>query len=465
MFGRHDGTRAATKRRLQIHETTLENDIHYRGPLSPTHFKALGWLCLVFAQIAVILRLGGRFAPDIAAKSAGWLSVLEEIAEMALPFLLIFNFAQLLSAHEGYKKQLLINGAAMAGVCGLSYLVFYRYIVGGLAALLQNPAEALPTIEGGLALVLPYGFYAFNLFVDLFLCTLTMIFLNYDPRRVFTGKARIFFRLLALLPIAYEVGCMLLKLNAARGLVQIPVWAFPLLTVKPPMTFVLFVALCLFVKTRELRFRRHGKTHEEYKVFLKTRRNAWNFSVFLAIMLVVVSLLDLSVVIGISLGEVVQNIGAGDEASPTEAALVEVQETPEPLEAAFANLHLALENELARPTDNEAAESRLSPEELEAALKKEKINASIDSGIRLSRAVGFGGSVYLFFLAPVVLLFSYTRKPKNRLLDALIPVAGIFLILFVYIESFHQLLGHLPIEKVDLQEIKNMVTFYIAMLF
>ena len=74
------------------------------------------------------------------------------------------------------------------------------------------------------------------------------------------------------------------------------------------MTFVLFVALALFVKTRELRFRRHGKTHEEYRAFLKTRRNSWNFSVFLAIMLVIVSLLDLAVVMGFSLNEVVQTI-------------------------------------------------------------------------------------------------------------------------------------------------------------
>ena len=169
----------------------------------------LGWLCIVISQVVAIVQLGGRIDAGFAAKSASWLEILGYIADLALPFLLIANFAQLLNAEDGYKKQLLVNGAAMAAICGVYYLVFYRYIVGGLAAFLEDPSEALPTVKGALSVVTAYGFLDFNIFVDLFLCTLTMIFLNYNPRRVFTGKARIFFRLLALLPIAYEVGCML----------------------------------------------------------------------------------------------------------------------------------------------------------------------------------------------------------------------------------------------------------------
>ncbi len=249
----------------------------------------------------------------------------------------------------------------------MTYLVFYRYIVGDLAAVLEDPSEALPAVKSVLTYVTPYGFLAFNIFIDLFLCTLTMVFLNYKPRRVFTGRARILFRLLALLPIGYEVGCMLLKLRAARGLIQVPVWAYPLLTTKPPMTFVLFLALALFVKTRELPFRRHGKTHEEYHAFLKTRRNSLNFSVFLAIMLVIVSILDFVVVLGFSVNE-------------------------------------------------------------------------------------------------VVLLFSYTRKPKYPMLDLAIPVAGIVAIVFVYLEGTHRLLPMLPFKKLNLKEVKDETTFYIDLL-
>ena len=315
MSDKRDRTGSAKKRRLGIHETTLENDIRYLGPLNAQHFKLLGWLCIVISQVAVIVKMGGRLDPGYAADSASLLRALGYIVDLALPFLLIASFAQILDADRGYGRQLLVNGAAAAGICALTYLVFYRYIVGDLAAVLEDPSKALPTVKSALSYVTPYGFLAFNIFIDLFLCTLTMVFLNYKPRRVFTGRARILFRLLALLPIGYEVSCMLLKLRAARGLIQVPVWAYPLLTTKPPMTFVLFVALALFVKTRELRFRRHGKTHEEYQAFLKTRRNSLNFSVFLAIMLVIVSVLDFAVVLGFSLNEVVLTARPDIEAS------------------------------------------------------------------------------------------------------------------------------------------------------
>ena len=463
MIGGEGGTEAAKKRRLKIHETTVENDIRYRGPLSPTHFKILGWLCIALAQVAVLIRFGGHLDPSITAGSAAWLDVLDNVAALALPFLLIVNFAQLLNAHDSFRNQLIVNAAAMVGICGLYYLVFYRYTVGGLAKLLQEPSEALPTVTGMLRRFMPYGFISFNIFVDLFLCTLTMIFLNYDPRRVFVGRARIVFRLFALLPIGYEVGCMLLKLNAAKGLIEIPVWAYPLLTVKPPMTFALFVALVLFVKTRELRFRRHGKTHEEYKAFLNTRRNSWNFSVFLAIMLVIASVADFAVVLGFSFDEVWQSLKAVEEATQheampseetqIEAASVEEQEIPEELLLLLAELQKTIGDE------NAAASKPLTEEEkqaLEAAEHEAFINASLESGIWLAEAVGFGGSIYLIFLAPIVLLLSYTRNPRNRMLDTLIPVAGVFLILFIYVEGTYRLLGHLPIP----QGLKGMIAVY-----
>lgn len=448
-------TGPAKKSRIKIHETTHENDIRYRGPFSSQHFKMFGWLCLVAAQVAVLIKTGGRFDARFAADTASLQQALGFIADLALPFLLIANFAQILNAEDGYKKQLIVNGAASAGICALYYLVFYRYIVGNVAAVLEQPSEALPTVQEVMGHITPYGFLAFNLFVDLFLCTLTMVFLNYNPRRVFTGKLRILFRLLALLPIAYEVGCMLLKISAAKGLVQVPAWAFPLLTVKPPMTFVLFVALALFVKTRELRFRRHGKTHEEYRAFLKTRRNALNFSVFMAIMLVIVGIADLALALGFSLNETVQTITANYEVSestnaPGNAPAAGAAATPRPAQTA------AGKSQSPAPSP-EATAAHEAPDSLPS---EEQILASIDSGIRLAEAVGFGDSISLIFLAPLALLFCYTRKPKYPRLDMLIPVAGIALILFAYLEGVHQLLLTLPIQKISLREFQNTTDMY-----
>ena len=426
-----DNSAPAKKRRVKIHETTHENDIRYMGPLTYQHFKLFGWLCIVVSQIAVIVRMGGRIDAGFAGSSALWLKVLDSAADLALPFLLIANFAQILRAEDGYKRPLIVNGAATLGICGLYYLLFYRYMVGNVARLLEDPSEALPLVQSAISVASPYGFIAFNLFLDLFLCTLTMIFLNYRPRRVFTGKWCILFRLLALLPIAYEVGCMLLKVRAVRGQAAIPAWAYPLLTMKPPMTFVLFVALALFVKTREMRFRRHGKTHEEYRAFLKTRRNSWNFSVF----------------------STVNSINAVLEQSAQEQASANAQAVPEGVDAMPPVDGQAL-------SEGDAAKA----EAPKAALREEQISAFLDSGMRQAMAVGFGGSINLILLAPLVLLFSYTRKPKYGTLDIAIPVAGMALIVLVYLEGSHQLLGLLPIQKVNVQEMRDTADLYFNLL-
>lgn len=467
MFGRQKAA-GEKKRRLRIHEVTHENDIRYRGPLSYQHFQVLGWLCIIASQVLIFYKLGARFDPQLATDAATIQGVLEEIASFSLPFLLIANFAQILDARDGYRKQLIKNAGAMVLLGGVFYALFYRYFAGGIAALIEDPSQALPTAKSAISSVARYGFADFNIFVDLFLCTLVMLFLNYRPKRVFTGKWVIVFRLFALLPIAYEVCCMALKIRAAEGLIQVPVWVYPFLTVKPPMTFVLFVALTIFVKTRELRFRRHGKTHEEYQAFLKTRRNSWNFSVFLAIMMVVVSIVDFCVLIGFAVNEEIRSYGsvveaaevAADEAREyalEEAALL----APDTVDAA-ANIG---SDTATAGQSSDAAGGDVDPgAALNEYLESDEAVAAVERGALISLAVGFGGSVYLMLLAPFVLLFSYTRIPKHPFISLLIPLFGIILIVVVYFEGTHQLLFHLPIQKVDLNQVKEYVALYASML-
>lgn len=477
MFGKRDNTDKVKKNRVKLHEVTSENDIRYRGPLSFFHFQILGWLCIVLSQVALILQLAGRINADAAANTAGALGVLQNVANLSLPFLLISVFTQLLNTEGGYIKQIVKNAAAMAGIWLLSCLVFYRYVVGGIGAFVENPGEILPKLQTVIALVAPNGFVAFNIFVDLFLCALSMFFLNYKPRHIFTGKTRFLFRLLGLLPIAYEVGCMVLKERSARGLVEIPVWAYPLLTVKPPMTFVLFVALALFVKTRELRFRRHGKTHEEYMAFLQTRRNSWNFSVFLAIMLVVVSIVDFAVTIGLTMVEMVQSTATSIEAKLSETP------TPDPsaleralnaatqgddfdMEAFEANLPGAAPETDAtpQPVNLDEIDEETLKATFEDVIQEEGFDTVMNRGLDIAMAVGFGGSVYLFLLAPLVLLFSYTRKPKYPWMGMLVPVAGFALIFVAYVEGVHQILYLLPVDKISLDELREMVALGASML-
>ncbi len=413
-------------RKILLHETTADNDIRYRGPLSYQHFQAMGWLCIAVYAACTLLKFGAKLDQTVADKAGSFLPVLEIFGEMSLPLLLIANYAKILNTSEGYRKQLIKNSAAMVGYIIAFYLLFYRYILGVLGTMTGTPAQSENLVLSFSGRIASSGFFAFNIFVDLFLCTLVMFFLNYRPSRIFRGKSVLLFRLLSLLPIGYEIWCMVLKVQSARGMIHIPPWFFPLLPVKPPMTFVLFIILALYVKTRERRFIRHGKTHEDFKAFLKTRRNSRNFSFFLAIMMIVVSLVDFLVVLGFSFAE---------------GLYTAIPHFTESISSDILASEIPEENRIAADSDETGSAFTLflnksAYEAFREMDAESEIEVAIYTGSHIAMTAGFGNSINLLFLAPVVLLFSYTRKPKWPVLDMIIPVAGIGLIVILVLEAF-----------------------------
>ena len=385
--------KAAKKKRVRLHEASAENDIKYRGPLSYQHFQFFGWLCIVLSVVMIMLKLGSKTDEGLARDAAAFVTVLEYITSLSLPFLLIANFSKILNNSEGYKKQLIRNGAAAAGIGLAAWLFFSRYVVGAAGKLVEDPENVLPVMTALFRGFSGSGFMVINLFVDLFLCTLFMFFLNARPKRVFTGKKVLILRVLALLPIAYEIASIVIKFKAAMGEITLPIWSFSLLTVKPPMTFVVFVLLATHMKTRELRFCRHGRTHEEYQAFLQTNRNSRHFSVYLAVVLVLAAAVDFIMMVVMMF-----------LAAPSVEALA---------------------------------------------------NAGTEGMMQFAQVamdVGFGGSVMLIVVAPIMLLYSYTRIPKNKMISTLIPAAGIVLIILIVIEGIYQMLGYLPVEKINIRQ-------------
>ncbi len=379
-FGfRKDGAHAAQKKQRKY---DTESDIRYRGPLSYRTFKILGWLCIALSQVAVLLTMEARLDPGMADALRTPTMVLKLLSNLALPFLLIANFALILNAGEGYGKQLArFGGIALAVVAG-SVALFQRYIVGSVAVFMESRQEAVAFLSDMFHMPSGAGYLSYNLFIDLFLCTLLMFFLNYRPKRLFTGKLLGVFRAFAVLPVVYEIASITLKILAVEGKVALPLIVFPLLTVKPPMTFLVFVVLAFFIKNRERVFRKNGRTHADYQAFLKTNRNSLQFSRFTAIILAAAGILDIVAFFVVS--------------------AILSQHTPEGAELAedFYLSHL--------------------------------------------NALGLGDSVLLLLLSPLMLLFSYTRTHRNKMPDTLIPFAGVVLIALVYIEGGYQFLLMVP---------------------
>lgn len=386
-----------TKRdpRRKWHERSADRDIRYRGPLNYQHFQVLGWLCVAATQLVLILGLADRVGmlPD---RYAGLREPARVMSWLALPFLLIANFAQIMNGRKSYKTLLVKNLCAAAAVWAGYAFLLHRYIIGTVDVVNDGTVASLDVVtksmlmltSSGLLKIGSPGVLAFNVFIDLFLCTLVMFFLNYKPKRIFTGKWRYLFRSFTLLPIACEVGCIVLKVMASKFRITVSPYLYPLFTVKPTTAFILFVVLAFYVKTREWRFCRHGKTHEEYAAFLHTRKNSWDFSLFLAIALVVFSILDLVLFAWISSMEL---------ASVDVEILAAADYTP------------------------------------------------------VAMVMGFGDSIMLWLLAPLVLLFSYTREPRYPALGMMAPVAAVGIMVLLYLEAGHQALPRLNIPRMNLE--------------
>ena len=363
-------------RRKYIHLATPENDIKYRGPLSYRHFRIIGWVLLALSQIGAILTFGERIysAPGMYGV---WPGLLSSLFSLMGPLFLIAVFSIVLNAKDGYRR-LIINYTGLSILVFLVTLFVYEHYIVGFFALSNGSQAAHAMGEGVFSLIGgEKGFISYNLFVDLLLCTLVTFFINYHPKKYFQGKKLIIFRLFALLPIFYEITCATLKICSVLEFITIPALVNPLLTTKSPVSFLVFVVLALFFKLRERLFIKRGKTHADFQLFQKTNVNSLHFSIFLSVTIVIASIID---------------------------AILMVILTA----AAFASSPL--------------------PEGITEEVK-------FASSLNQIYSCGFGQTFHMLLIIPLIMLFDYRKVYKDKTMDLIIPVAGIGLTAFVFIEG------------------------------
>ena len=388
--------RKKRKKRLKFYQITPENDIKYRGPLSYRALRAIGWACLFIAQIATIWSLVGKVDPTRLPSSTVQ-TILQMFGDMMMPLFLIATFATILNGSKDFRSMLMLYGGASVLLYLLFLLAYERWMVGAIEAVfnvgrieaVQFLMEMLTGFTG--------GYLAFNLFIDLFLCTLLAFFLMYKPKKVFVGKKLLIFRWLAVLPILYEVASFTLKMLVGYGKIELSVYLYPLLTTKPPMTFIVFVVLTFFLKARERIYRKKGGTHEQYQAFLKTRANSWRVSGFIAKIMIVAGIVDLIIFIAITIVMTVQGLS-------TEAL------------------------EAAEQLTGDAAASAMG----------EEIAGKLMHALDVLMRCGVGQSSGLILVAPIVLLFSYTRTHKDTKFDIILPIVAVVILGLMFIEGFYQ---------------------------
>ena len=215
-------------KRRKLHEISPEDDIRFRGPLSYQSFQALGWLALAGTFALSLMKVALNVDPATVESRQGLLTFLTFLSSLSLPLLLIANFSRILSNAEGYRRQMIRTGGVAFAIFAGFYFIYKRYVAGTIALVLDSPADA-ESMLNSMIQNSAAGYFAFNVFVDLFLCTLTMYFLNARPKRVFTGKKVLILRFATILPIAYEAASLWLKMESCLGGLVLPFWCFPML--------------------------------------------------------------------------------------------------------------------------------------------------------------------------------------------------------------------------------------------
>ena len=356
-----------------FYEVKAEDDITYQGYLSYRHLKAIAWFLIVVACYGSALALYDSAAGQ-ANKHDTLIAILEFGKELSVPLLLFAAFATILNGRGNYKKVIMTNAGIAAALSALFFIVYYRFIVRGGTALLGSKDDFNNFVSEWLNKPEKPGFMSFNIFIDLTLCTLVFFFINYNPKKHFQGKLIYVFRGFTLIPIAYEIASICLKILASNHVITLPVQIFPFLTTKPPVSFLMFLFIARYFKSLEHRFIKHGKTHEDFEAYQQTNHMSFKFSRFLVIAIVIFAVIDVIAVI------------------------------------ALAVLHMIANN------------SGTSEEELTSAMN-------------IVTSWGFGDTARMLLIAPLLLMFSYTRTHKNKLIDLAVPLAGVALIVIVYVDK------------------------------
>ena len=367
------------QKKVKLKFRTKENDISWRGPLSYRYIRLIGWIVMGIVQLTVIFKVSAFVNPDAATGFKNASDIISSFSALPLALFMMANFGVILRNRHNFKYLLTFyGGVALALYVTANFVTLYY--AWGLASSIVGPALSFTNFSQSIAVVfssIGTGGYVFNLFIDLFLFVLTFFFVYYNPKKVFTGKKRIIFRLFVLLPIAYEVASGIIKYNVGMGNLAISHFVFFLLTCKPPLMFLAFLILCIIIKVRENKFlKKFDNNHKLLLEHYSTNANSLRSSISMFIVFNIVALIDVIIFVGLL---VVLASNAGAEL--TEETILQIAK----------------------------------------GLKD----------------TGLGGSVVLFLAAPIALLFSYNKTHKNKKLDSLVPIIGFAFIALIYIEGMY----------------------------
>lgn len=211
--------------------------------------------------------------------------------------MVLAGFSDIAGEAERFNEALLSQDGVRELLNSIDPQQLADFFIYELPALLEeNGLDLNELLSIGLNELLPSAFLSYmniNVFQDLLLCNVCFYFVAYRSERLQGGRL-VLFRTLSILPIAWLVVGVVLSGMIRAGMLVLPVWLVALLPSKRLSGLVLFFCMVLYYKYHEAEYIRQGKTEDEYEIYLSSNKNSTRFSVFMAVVLILISVAEWS---------------------------------------------------------------------------------------------------------------------------------------------------------------------------
>lgn len=367
---------------IKLIDRTFKNDIRFKGVFSSRHLCIFAWTLLVLAQVLTLLVIAKRFYPQININEEYAETFSTIIGSLPLPLLLISKFSKIINNDGQWKKTILKS----------FFIALALFIVDNFFAIhfgyqLINAGEQKHSLWDSLFLISSYfidsriNVLLLNIFIDMFLYWLIYFFLIYKPKNASKNKT-LMFRFLVILPILYEIGGIIVKLLICSINLQLPCFVLFMLPSKSALISVAIIVLLFCLKIFRIRYFKRFKNKQidvetRFTNYMQTNAYCLKISIFLTTVFFIEWILDTLIFVGIFLS--------------------------------------------------------IFSDAITLPLPPEIIALYIQDYINLWFTWGFGSSITMIFVLPIIFFFYINKKYKNQNADMLIPICGLGIIAVLYV--------------------------------
>ncbi len=306
-------------------------------------------------------------------------SVFQLIGNLALPLFLIANISFIMRNRNNIKKLLIFYGCAAAGMMLVAYAFLFRYFFSILTHYDSSNYEFAESVINLVLNTYINKFVFLNVFIDLLLCTLCFVFLTYYPKKHFQGKKIIIFRLFVLFPIIYELACVYLKLHIITNDEFLIPWYIFPLLTTKPPMLLLAFLLLTIIVAIRKKIYLKHNNYDEEKYQKFLKTNANSLHYSLMTM----ATLFVSIIVDIIVFVIVSK-------HISSTTMYELEET-----------------------------------------------------MQYVGKSGLGSTIPVILIFPIIFLFSYSKDYNDKIVDKIIPAAGVALCVYAVVESLVQFIATL----------------------